>query len=71
VQQANDLHQSDFVGPCFLKGGLQFYSFHSVDLATGRCAVEPLTAGKEESMIALWAIWQRLAFRDINRSTMK
>jgi len=60
VQQANDLHQSDFVGPCFLKGGLRFYSFHSVDLATGRCAVEPVTAGKEESMTALWAIWQRL-----------
>lgn len=60
VQQANDLHQSDFVGPCFLKGRLRFYSFHSVDLATGRCAVEPVTAGKEESMAALWAIWHRL-----------
>ena len=60
VEQANDLHQSDFVGPCFLKGGLRFYSFHSVDLATGRCAVEPVTAGKEESMTALWAIWHRL-----------
>jgi hypothetical protein len=54
VEQANDLHQSDFVGPCFLKGGLRFYSFHSVDLATGRCAVEPVIAGKEESMTALW-----------------
>jgi putative transposase len=60
VQQANDLHPSDFVGPCFLKGGFRFYSFHSVDLATGRCAVEPVTAGKEGSMTALWAIWHRL-----------
>jgi hypothetical protein len=32
VQQPNDLHQSDFVGPCFLKGGLRFYSLGLRDL---------------------------------------
>jgi putative transposase len=60
VQQPNDLHQSDFVGPCFLKGGLRFYSLNSVDLATGRCAIEPVTEGKEGSMAAFWATWHRL-----------
>lgn len=60
VQQPNDLHQSDFVGPWFLKGGLRFYSLNSVDLATGRCAIEPVTEGKEGSMAAFWASWHRL-----------
>lgn len=60
VQQPNDLHQSDFVGPCFLKGGLRFYSLNSVDLATGRCALQAVTEGKEGSTAAFWAIWHRL-----------
>lgn len=36
------IHQSDFVGPCYLTGPVRFYSLHPVDLSTGRCAVEPL-----------------------------
>jgi len=39
---AGDVHQSDFVGPCYLRGSVRFYSLHSVDLATRRCAVEPM-----------------------------
>jgi transposase InsO family protein len=38
---ANDVHQSDFVGPCYLTGGGRFYRLNSVDLATARCAVTP------------------------------
>jgi putative transposase len=38
----NDVHQTDFVGPCYLRGGLCFHSLHSLDLATKRCGVEPL-----------------------------
>jgi putative transposase len=45
---------------CILKGGLRFYSLNSVDLATGRCAIEPVTEGKEGSMAAFWATWHRL-----------
>jgi len=60
AESPNDLHQSDYVGPCYLKGGIRFYSLHSVDLATGRCAVEPVTGGKGTSGRAFWAIWHRL-----------
>lgn len=42
ASQPGDVHQADFVGPCYLTGPVRFYSLHSVDLATGRCAIEPL-----------------------------
>ena len=61
--QAGAVHQSDFVGPCYLrgKGVLKFYSLHSVDLATGRCAIEPiLSKGKGNTINALWLSWMRL-----------
>lgn len=61
AQQPGDVHQSDFVGPCYLRGALRFYSLHSVDLATHRCAAEPLTQRSGPATIhALWASWQRL-----------
>ena len=54
-------HQTDFVGPCFLRGPIRFYSLHSIDLATGRCAVAPvLTRSSQVTIDALWGIWQRL-----------
>jgi putative transposase len=40
VDRPSARHQTDFVGPCYLAGPIRFYSLHSVDLATGRCAVE-------------------------------
>lgn len=56
-----DVHQSDFVGPCYLTGPVRFYSLHSVDVATHRCAVEPLVErGGQHTVDALWASWQRL-----------
>jgi transposase InsO family protein len=59
--QANQVHQSDFVGPCFLHGPVRFYSYNSVDLATGRCAVQPVLERGGQSVIdAIWAVWWRL-----------
>jgi hypothetical protein len=60
-ERAGDVHQTDFVGPCYLRGPVRFYSLHSVDLATGRCGIEPLTERSSQPMLdALWAIWSRL-----------
>jgi putative transposase len=56
-----DVHQTDFVGPCYLAGPVRFYSLHSVDLASHRCAVEPLLIRSgAETIKALWASWARL-----------
>jgi len=56
----NDVHQSDFVGPCYIRGPIRFYNFNSVDLATGRCAIETMTEGKKDIIDALWSTWLRL-----------
>lgn len=57
----SDVHQTDFVGPCYLRGPIRFYSLHSIDLATHRCAVEPvLTRSGPDIITALWASWIRL-----------
>lgn len=57
----NHVHEADFVGPCFLRGPVRFYSYNSVDLATGRCAVEPLlNRGGQAVIDAIWAVWGRL-----------
>jgi transposase InsO family protein len=61
ASQPGDVHQADFVGPCYLTGPVRFYSLHSVDLATGRCAVEPLVQRAGQATVdALWAAWTRL-----------
>lgn len=61
ASQPGDVHQADFVGPCYLTGPVRFYSLHSVDLATGRCAIEPLAQRAGQSTVdALWATWTRL-----------
>lgn len=60
-QQPNEVHQSDYVGPCYLSGPLRFYSMNSVDIATGRCAVTPVFNKAAQSAIdAIWANWWRL-----------
>jgi transposase InsO family protein len=56
----NDVHQSDFVGPCYLRGGVRFYSLHSLDVTTKRCGVEPLVGSKSDVVPGLWAFWRRL-----------
>lgn len=55
------VHQSDYVGPRYLTGPTRFYSLNSVDLATGRCAVQPvLRRGGQRTIDAVWQSWQRL-----------
>jgi hypothetical protein len=57
----NSVHQVDFLGPCYLSEPLRFYSLNTVDLATGRCGVEPLLERScQHTVDALWSIWQRL-----------
>lgn len=58
AQAPNQVHQADFVGPCFLRGPVRFYSYNSVDLATGRCAIEPVWARVGQAVIdAIWTVW--------------
>lgn len=57
----NQAHESDFLGPCYLTGPTRFYSVNSVDIATGRCGLEPVFARDAQSVIdAFWRIWGRL-----------
>ncbi len=60
----NQRHQADFVGPRHIKGtegAIRFYSLNTVDLATGRCAVEPLLSRSGNAVYeAFWASWTRL-----------
>lgn len=58
---ANEVHQSDFVGPRYLGKGVRFYSLNSVDIATGRCAVTPqLNKTAQATIDGFWANWCRL-----------
>jgi len=61
VERPNQTHQADLVGPRYLKGPIRFYSHNAVDLATGRCGVEPITGKASQSIInGLWGIWHRV-----------
>jgi transposase InsO family protein len=56
-----DVHQTDFVGPCYLRGGTRFYALNTVDIATGRCASEPTQGRSAQATVnALWSSWGRL-----------
>lgn len=56
-----EVHQTDFVGPCYLGGGVRFYGLNSVDLATGRCATEPtFHRAAQATLNAFWSSWTRL-----------
>lgn len=57
----NQTHQADWVGPCYLKGPLRFYSLNVVDTATRRCGLHPsVSKAGQPVMDAFWAIWKRL-----------
>lgn len=61
AERPGQVHQSDFVGPCFLRGPVRFYSLHSIDLATGRCGVQRVpNRSSQPTLDAFWAIWSRL-----------
>jgi len=55
------VHQTDIVGPCYLRGPVRFYSLHSVDLATRCSGISPMSSMGGQGLIdSIWAIWQRL-----------
>lgn len=57
----NQIHQADFVGPIYLSGPIRFYSLNTVDIATGRCGIQPLfSRNSQNSIDSLWSIWWRL-----------
>lgn len=59
--RVNNVHQTDFLGPCYITGPLRFYSINTVDVATGRCGIEPVLARDAQRVInAIWHIWRRL-----------
>lgn len=61
AEQPNQIHQSDFVGPCYLKGPIRFYSLNMVDLCTGRCGIEPLYSRSGRAVIdGFWTVWKRI-----------
>jgi len=61
----NQTQQADLVGPRYLQGPLRFYSHNAVDLATGRCGVEPLRGKDSQSIInGLCGIWSRMGIPD-------
>jgi hypothetical protein len=55
------VHQTDYVGPRYLTGPIRFYSLNSVDVATGRCGVQPVfRRGGQNTIDAVWQTWLRL-----------
>lgn len=57
----NEVHQADWVGPLYLLGPIRYYSLNAVDLATGRCGVQPSISKSGQSVFdAYWRIWRRL-----------
>ena len=51
AERPNQTHQADLVGPRYLKGPIRFYSQNAVDLATGRCCVEPIPGKDSQNII--------------------
>jgi transposase InsO family protein len=61
ANEVNQVHQMDYVGPCYLNGPVRFYSLNSVDLATRRCAINPvINKAGQNTVDAIWSSWCRL-----------
>lgn len=61
ANEVNQVHQMDYVGPCYLNGPVRFYSLNSVDLATRRCAINPvINKAGQNTVDAIWSSWRRL-----------
>jgi transposase len=68
AEHTGSVHQSDFVGPRYLRGPVRFYSLNTVDLATARCATVPLLARSSEAVVpALWETWVRLGIPKVQQ----
>jgi len=48
--KANQTHQTDLVGPCYLKGPIRFYSLNTVDLSTARCGINPSSSKSAKTL---------------------
>ncbi len=60
---ANAVHQLDYLGPCYLRGPVRFWSLNTVDVATARCATEPVPSRAGQATVdAVWATWCRLGY---------
>lgn len=60
---ANAVHQLDYLGPCYLRGPVRFWSLNTIDVATARCATEPVPSRAGQATVdALWATWCRLGY---------
>ncbi|MCK5916623.1 MAG: DDE-type integrase/transposase/recombinase [Deltaproteobacteria bacterium] len=61
----NQTHQADFVGPCYLRGPIRFYSLNIVDTATVRCGLSPSFSNSGQTVIdGFWNIWKRIGIPD-------
>jgi len=61
AERPNQVHQVDYLGPCYLRGPVHFRSLNTVDLATARCALEAVGSRAGQATVdALWATWHRL-----------
>ena len=61
----NQTHQADFVGPCYLKGSIRFYSLNIVDTATVRCGLCPsLSMASQAVLDGFWSAWKRIGIPD-------
>jgi len=65
ANEVNQVHQTDYVGPCYLNGPVRFFSLNSVDLVTARCAISPvLNKAGQNTVDAIWSSWCRLGIPD-------
>ena len=57
----NQTHQTDLVGPCYLKGPVRFYSLNIVDTATVRCGLYHSLSKSGQTIIdGFWGAWKRM-----------
>lgn len=57
----SDVHQADFLGPCYVKGPIRFYSFNCMDVASRRCAILPMAGRAGDLLVpAVWESWWKL-----------
>ena len=59
ASRPNDVHEYDFGGPCYLRGGLRFYTLNALDIATRRCGLEAMIS-KKDVYRSVHNVWKRL-----------
>ncbi|VEN73271.1 transposase [Candidatus Desulfarcum epimagneticum] len=58
---ANQSHQMDLIGPCYLTGPIRFYGLNVIDTATARCGLHSLsTKSGGDVLHGTWSIWTRI-----------